>query len=92
MKPDIDFLDDHYNPSVCCAKSCGSNCNDCYGDGAIHWDNCYRTDGHMCDQGEGGRSQCCATAIPHDRLCSKTVSAPCRLGTQKFNSTAVYLY
>ena len=80
MKPHNDSNLDHFNPSVCCAKSCGLYCNDCYGDGAISWNSCHRGDGTMCDQGEVGRSQCCASDIPPDRYCSRTTSAPCRLG------------
>ena len=81
MKRSNHSISDHYNPSVCCPESCGSNCNDCYNAGAIASDNCYRNQKHMCDQGQGGRSKCCAPDIPRNRLCSKMNPAPCRLGT-----------
>ena len=80
MKPNNASSIDHFNPSVCCAKSCGEHCNDCYGESAISWNSCLRNDGVMCDQGVGGRSQCCANAIPPNRICSRTILAPCRLG------------
>ena len=69
------------NENVCCPKSCGKYCNDCYGNDALQSSFCSVKDGNMCYQGPGGGwDKCCAPSIPKDRICGGTTLPPCRKG------------
>ena len=82
--------------SVCCPKSCGDKCNDCFGhvncnncssndnNGILQPNTCSVKNQNMCGIGEGGADKCCASSIPKNRLCNTNTDAPCRLGNQIF--------
>ena len=65
--------------SVCCPKSCGDRCNDCYGNVALQPHTCSVKNQNFCELGTGGADKCCALSIPKNRLCRGNIDAPCRL-------------
>ena len=72
------------NPSVCCPKDCGDNCNECNGNESLHPEYCSVFKGNMCYQStKNVQYQCCAASIGPEKYCNlKTqppVVAPCRL-------------
>ena len=75
------------NPSVCCPSSCGAHCNECNGNEALMPNTCSAFRDNMCYQGDGGRTQCCASSIRSYKLChlgfnaanKPKIYAPCRL-------------
>lgn len=65
--------------SVCCPKSCNTSCNDCLPNDPKKPNTC--TMEKMCDQGNGGANNCCASNIPPSKYCEGSGNTPCRLGT-----------
>ena len=88
------------NSNVCCPASCGSFCNDCYGNDALQSYHCsyhgnhatnQHTYGKMCYEGPGGWENCCAPSIPADKICGHFVRPPCRLGKYRIYSIVKFL-
>ena len=64
------------NPKICCPKSCGNKCNECFMN-ALQPSTCSITNGNMCYQDNEGKQNCCAYNVK--KLCLGKTKPPCRL-------------
>ena len=92
MKANNQAFEHLINPHICCAKPCGSYCNECY-PSVLEPSTCSITNDNMCYQDMTGLIEdtlngthlfvgCCANGIPHDRMCWGKTVASCRLRKQ----------